>query len=142
MTTIAWAIRPATSADHDAVIELWRETGLGQAAPDEWDVLITGSTNAVLVAEEAGRLIGTAIASYDGWRAYIYHVAVSSAHRRRGVAHALMREAEQYLLGAGARHVYVAVHEENTEGFALVAATGYLPEGERVLVKGLATRLQ
>ncbi len=57
MTTITWAIRPATSADHDAVIELWRETGLGRAAPDEWDVLITGSTNAVLVAEEAGRLM-------------------------------------------------------------------------------------
>ena len=111
--------------------------------PDsEWEALTQSDSNVVLVAELGGRIIGTAIASYDGWRAYIYHVAVAASHRREGVAHVLMREAEQYLFGAGARHVYVAVHEENTEGLALVGATGYLPEGERVLVKPLATRAQ
>jgi len=141
MTVASWVVRPATRADRDAVLALWEAVGLGQTAPDEWDALTASEFNAVLVAEDGGRLVGTAIASYDGWRAYIYHVAVAPSHRRRGVAHALMREAEQNLVGAGARHVYVAVHEENTEGLALVAATGYLPEGERVLVKRLATRL-
>jgi ribosomal protein S18 acetylase RimI-like enzyme len=141
-TSIGLTIRPAHAGDHDAVIDLWKATGLGAAAPDEWAALTEGDSNVVLVAEADGRIVGTAIASYDGWRAYLYHVAVALTHRRQGIAHALMREAEQDLIGAGARHVYVAVHEENTEGLALVGATGYLPEGERVMVKRLATRTQ
>ena len=80
------------------------------------------------------------VAAFDGWRAYIYHVAVAGDVRRQGLAHDLMAEAERYLLSAGARHVFVTVHEDNTEGLALVGATGYLPEGEIVLAKRLASR--
>ncbi len=141
MTTATWTIRPAAVEEHDQVLDLWAEAGLSAATSDEWATLTASESNAVLVAERDDRIIGTAIASYDGWRAYIYHVAVSPAQRQRGVAHGLMREAEQYLIGAGARYVYVEIHEQNTEALALVAATGYLPEGELVLVKRLATRI-
>jgi ribosomal protein S18 acetylase RimI-like enzyme len=140
VTTGWWTIRAAEPGDHDPVLALWEEAGLGHTAPDEWEALVASESNAVIVAVSDGDIIGTAIASYDGWRAYIYHVAVARARRREGVSHALMREAERYLIVAGARHVYVAVHEENTEGLALIAATGYVPEGERVLVKRLAKR--
>jgi ribosomal protein S18 acetylase RimI-like enzyme len=94
----------------------------------------------VLVAEAGGTIAGAGVATFDGWRAYIYHVAVSPRHRREGVGHDLMEEAEQYLVSAGARFVYVMVHEENTEGLALVGANGYLPDGDLVLTKPLASR--
>jgi ribosomal protein S18 acetylase RimI-like enzyme len=134
-------LRPATAGDSDRVQRLWEEAGLHRMAPDEWAALASGSTSVVLVAEDAGELVGAAIAAFDGWRAYIYHVAVNQGHRGRGLGRQLMRQAEQFLLSAGAQHVFVMVHEQNTEGLALVGSDGYLPEGEFVFVKRLATRV-
>ncbi|MCA9823556.1 MAG: GNAT family N-acetyltransferase [Dehalococcoidia bacterium] len=139
-TKLEVLIRPAETKDAERLQQLWDSTGLERAAADEWEALLSGRTTAVLVAEEGGKVIGTAIASYDGWRAYIYHVGVAASHRRSGVAFDLMGQAEQYLMSAGARFVYVMVHQDNTEGMALVGSTGYLPEGEIVLAKRLATR--
>lgn len=137
----ATAIRPVEGRDRSALLALWEQAGLSPTAPDQWEALTGAGTSVVLVAERDGDVIGSAVASFDGWRAFVYHVAVAPAARRQGVAHELMQAAEQYLLAAGARYVYVTVHEQNTEGLALVAATGYLPEGELVLAKRLATRV-
>jgi ribosomal protein S18 acetylase RimI-like enzyme len=137
---VAAAIRPATMEDRDAVQRLWDDTGLGRAAPDEWEALMSGSTAVILVAELEGAIAGTAIASFDGWRAYIYHVAVEAERRQQGIGHQLMEEAERYLHSTGARFAYITVHQENTEGLALGATLGYLPEGEIVLGKRIAVR--
>lgn len=132
--------RPAEDLDEVAVQQLWRDCGLSTATADEWDALMTVPSNVVLVAQDGGSLVGTAVASFDGWRAYIYHVAVSADARGRGIGHDLMQSAERYLTGAGARRVYVMVDEQNTEGMALVGSTGYVPEGDVVFVKRLADR--
>ncbi len=136
-----WHIRAATAQDHDDVLRLWEHADLGKTAPDEWDALVNSATSAVLVAEDAGDIVGSAIASYDGWRAYVYHVAVDPWRRREGIARALVREAETYLTEAGARYVYTMVNERNTEGLALLGETGYLPEGDIVMAKRLAVRV-
>jgi ribosomal protein S18 acetylase RimI-like enzyme len=138
---MTYQIRPVAGEERESVQRMWAATGMAQAAPDEWDALLTNETSAVLVAEEDGRVIGSAVAVFYGWRAYIYHVAVVPERRQEGLAHALLQEAERYLLSAGARHVFVAVHEANTEGLALVGSAGYLPDGEIVLSKRLATRI-
>lgn len=135
------SIRMAEAADREAIQRLWEISGLSRAAPDEWEALTSGTTTVVLVAADGGEVVGVAIASFDGWRAYLYHLAVAEQHRRHGVGHDLMERAEQYLLSAGARQVYVMVHQENTEGLALVGSLGYLPEDEIVLAKRLATRV-
>jgi ribosomal protein S18 acetylase RimI-like enzyme len=140
-TAVEIEIRPATTpAEVESIQRLWDDCGLGRAEPDEIDALMDSATTAVLVAIDGSEAVGTAIASFDGWRAYIYHVAVAPSARRTGLGHRLVAEAERYLKSAGARYVYVTVNEQNTEGLALVAATGYLPEGEIVLTKRLATR--
>lgn len=136
----AVTIRAAENKDREPVQRLWDGCGLGRVATDEWDALMAAPTTAVLLAEDGETLVGTAVTSFDGWRAYIYHVAVEEKHRRSGVGYDLMAQAEQFLMSAGARYVHVMAHEENTEGLALVGSLGYLPEGEIVLTKRLATR--
>ena len=128
-------IRRANSSDHDGLVDLWVETGLGRLSEEEWDVLIAHPAAAVLIADDGEQMVGAAIASFDGWRAYIYHVAIAEGARHHGVARALMDEAAEHLFGEGASAIYVMVHEENTGGLALAAAAGYMPEGEIVLVR-------
>ena len=128
-------IRRANTDDHDALVELWVEAGFGRLGEDEWNVLIAHPAAVVFVAERDGNVVGTAVASFDGWRAYLYHVAVDPFARRSGIARELMDEAARHLFGEGARSIYVTASEDNTAGLALSAGAGYLPAGEIVLVQ-------
>ena len=56
-----------------------------------------------MMADTEGEFSGAAVASYEGWRAYVYHVAVVSSFHRQGIGHALLTQAEEYLTEAGAR---------------------------------------
>jgi ribosomal protein S18 acetylase RimI-like enzyme len=133
-----WTIRRAQAGDHDAVLRLWESLGMGKTGEEEWHAITTGSCAGLLVAEENEALLGTAVIAFDGWRAYVYHVAVTPSHRGRGLAKALMLEGEQQLRRLGATRVYAFVNESNTAGLALCAAAGYEPEGDLAFVKELA----
>jgi ribosomal protein S18 acetylase RimI-like enzyme len=99
--------------------------------------VLTGNSATPLVAEDGGRIIGAAVASFDGWRAYIYHVAVAPEARRQGIARELMDASEERLRQRGARRVYALVNGDNTAGLALAAVSGYMPEGDVVMEKEL-----
>ncbi len=133
-----WSFRRAGLTDHDAVVQLWAEVGLGRTTEEEWDALVSGPSSIVLLAESGG-LAGTAVAAFDGWRAYVYHVAVAPECRGMGLARELMDEAERHLTVAGAQRIYLMVKETNTAGLALAAFAGYLPEGDITMVKEIAS---
>ena len=131
-------VRPASALDHDAAIRLWEHVGFPTMAEEEWYAIVSNPASFALIAEERGEVVGAAIAFFDGWRAFIYHVAVAETQRGQGVAKALMSEAETLVSGAGARYVYAMVHERNAAGLALATVMGFEPEGDLVLVKDLA----
>jgi ribosomal protein S18 acetylase RimI-like enzyme len=131
-------IRQGHVADQSEVEALWLHAGLSVPSADEWKALTQGNTAALLIAEHAGRIVGAAVATFDGWRAYIYHVVVADDVRRGGIAQQLMRTSEDLLRQAGAYCVFVMVPVGNTRGLALVSSTGYLPDGDTVLRKELS----
>jgi ribosomal protein S18 acetylase RimI-like enzyme len=130
-------IRAASAEDHDAVMKLWEDGGLATVSDEQWRAITTGGCARLLVAEDAGTPVGAAIAAYDGWRAFVYHIAVAGKYRRQGVATALLSEAEAEVKGRGAERIFVLVHESKTDGLALCTAAGYELEGDLALVKGL-----
>lgn len=104
-------IRPAELDDVPAVLALWREA----AAPTTTDdadavgVLLARDPGALLVAESSGRIVGTVIAAWDGWRGSVYRIAVLPAFRRAGVGRRLLDEAEERLRRVGARRMHAIV---------------------------------
>ena len=130
-------IRDAQAGDHDAAMLIWFEGGLAEMSPSEWHSVLENPSSALFVAEEDGEVVGTAVAAFDGWRAYVYHVAVTPRHRGHGIGKALMGEAETWLAQRGARRVFVAVREDPPDGLALATVMGYELEGETVAVKEL-----
>lgn len=130
-------IRLATSDDHETIAALWEESRLPAVDIEEWDSLIASPNAMILLAEHEEALSGAVVASFDGWRAYIYHIAVVPGRRQTGVAAALMQEAEVRLRDLGARGILTLVHESNGPGLALTKSLGYEVQiGELVLAKG------
>jgi ribosomal protein S18 acetylase RimI-like enzyme len=129
--------RAARSEDRVAVNNLWQAGDMAVASDEQWRAITADGSARLLVAEENGVIIGAAIAAYDGWRAFAYHVAVASEHRRHGVATALLSEVENEVRRRGAQRIFILVHESRTEGLALAAAHGYEMEGDRAFVKEL-----
>src|SRR5690242_10332859 len=96
-------IGPFHETDEAAVTALWHEVFPNEPAHNVPAEIVrrkrTTQPELFLVARDSGEVIGTVIAGYDGYRGWIYKLAVSPRHQRRGVGTALMRHAEALLLG-------------------------------------------
>jgi ribosomal protein S18 acetylase RimI-like enzyme len=110
------------------VLGLWREAGSVPSVSDDpasLERLLETSEDTLLVAEVDGRMVGTLIAGWDGWRANFYRLAVRPSARRRGIALRLVAEAERRLAAKGARRLSAIVMSEHDPAVALWLAAGY-----------------
>jgi ribosomal protein S18 acetylase RimI-like enzyme len=120
-------IREARGDEVDEVLALWRAADALPSVTDTAEDVrgIVDSDRAwLLVAEEAGRVAGTLIVTFDGWRGHLYRMAVLPELRRRGIATALVRAGEERLRAAGARRLAAIVLEDDAAEFW--TAAGYL----------------
>lgn len=131
-------IRRATLDDHEAICALWEESRLPTVEQREWTTLIANQSSVVLVAEEEGAIEGAIVVSSDGWRAYVYHVAVIPGSRRRGLAKQLFEASHTFLTEQGTHLIYVLVQQDNDAGLALLRSMGYSSEGDIAMVHQLA----
>jgi ribosomal protein S18 acetylase RimI-like enzyme len=121
-------IRPAIEDDIEAILALWLDGTSVVSLTDDPDgvrTLIGRDPEALLLAEEDGRLLGTLIAAWDGWRAAIYRLVVAPGARRNGVGSALVRRAEERFRALGARRVGANVIFEHAHAAAFWEAMGY-----------------
>jgi ribosomal protein S18 acetylase RimI-like enzyme len=134
------SIRPATPGELEEVLALWREAEAVPGHTDRADALrrlLDTSTDGLLVAELDGRIVGTVIATWDGWRAGLYRLAVLPSERRRGVARALIGEGERRLREKGAARISVLAIA-SSEAPEIWRAAGYDHDGRvRRFVKNL-----
>lgn len=124
-------IRHATPSDVDTVLAFWREAAEGTSISDDRDGvarLIARDAESLLLAERDGALAGTVIAGFDGWRCHLYRLAVHPAHRRRGVATALLAAAEERFAALGGRRGDAMVLDENALAHHAWSAAGYARE--------------
>jgi ribosomal protein S18 acetylase RimI-like enzyme len=120
-------LRPATADDVERVLTLW----LHAAEPTSTDSaealagLLRHDPGALIVAESDGRIVGSVIAGWDGWRGAIYRLAVDPEHRRRGLGQSLLRAAEERLTALGGRRLHAIVVEANANAVAFWDATDW-----------------
>lgn len=121
--------RTATPDDVEALCAFWATAGENAGRPeDRPDLvrrLVVHDADAVLIAELDGEIVGTLVAGWDGWRASLYRLAVSPAHRRRGLAGNLLARADERFRRLGAERVNAMVLDGNESGRALWEAAGF-----------------
>lgn len=78
------ALRPASHADAPAVIALWRACDLTRPWNDpgaDFARALDHAGSCVIIAEEAGAVIGSVMTGYDGHRGWLYYLGVDPVRR-------------------------------------------------------------
>jgi ribosomal protein S18 acetylase RimI-like enzyme len=129
------SFRPATATDAPAVVALWREAGAEPGHTDNVESvlrLIERDPAALILVELEGRLIGSVIAGWDGWRGSIHRLAVVPTQRRRGLGRQLVQQAEARLADVGAVRCQAIVVETDRQAVAFWGASGWDHQRERL----------
>ncbi|HEX6471978.1 MAG TPA: GNAT family N-acetyltransferase [Streptosporangiaceae bacterium] len=122
-----WHIRPARPADVGAVLALWAESDATPSSTDDPDSLarLIGDFDGLLLAVRGEEVVGTLIATWDGWRGNMYRLVVDHRYRRQGVALALVAAGERRLAERGCRRVCALVTEAHPHAVGFWTAAGY-----------------
>ena len=127
-------VRPATPADAEVVAAL-EAANLGVDAWSEALVAdgIAGGLPTVryLVAERDGAVVGHAVASVVGDIAELQRIAVAPAHRRHGLASALLDAVVAAARAEGADRLLLEVREDNAGALAFYAAHDFVEVDRR-----------
>jgi ribosomal protein S18 acetylase RimI-like enzyme len=112
-----------------ALLALWEVAAENNSRPadsaETVETLLVRDPDACIVAVVDGRVVGSLIAGWDGWRAHLYRLAVHPHARRRGIGRALLTEAATRLAALGATRIDAMVLEDNELGQTIWRASGY-----------------
>jgi ribosomal-protein-alanine N-acetyltransferase len=123
------AIRSYRVGDYDEVVALWSAVWPGprrrQDSEEALRYKLTHDRGPFLVAEADGRIVGTAMGSWDGRRPWISRVAVAPDMRRCGIGRRLMAEVERGLAALGADRFLLDTGAENAVAQSFYESQGY-----------------
>jgi GNAT superfamily N-acetyltransferase len=124
-------IRPLTISDYDAIISLWKVSGLpikpeGRDSEDEMKIQLKKDPDLALGAFLEGDLVGVIIGSDDGRKGWINRLAVKPEHRRKGVAVMLIEATEKALKERGRQIICTLVEDWNDVSMQVFKEAGYI----------------
>jgi ribosomal protein S18 acetylase RimI-like enzyme len=112
--------RPFRKEDYDAVVELWHAAdGIEVAEGDSRDDIaayLLRNPDLSRVAEEGRRIIGAVLCGHDGRRGLIYHLAVTTDCRGKGVGQRLVGECITGLRACNIQRALLLVARDNQNG--------------------------
>jgi ribosomal protein S18 acetylase RimI-like enzyme len=121
-------LRTGRPSEIEAVLDLWRRAEASPSSTEsaeDVEGLLARDPDALILAESGGEVVGSLIVGWDGWRATFYRLAVDPAHRRHGLATALVRAGETHFHALGARRLNAIAESHKPGAMAFWASAGY-----------------
>ncbi|HEY4674379.1 MAG: GNAT family N-acetyltransferase [Thaumarchaeota archaeon] len=121
-------IREFIMKDYKEVAEIWEKVGLAAKSESTKDVFIEQQKVAkdlFLVYEIDKKVVGTVIGGWDGWRAWIYRIAVDPKHQRNGIASKLIAEVTRRLSAKGGKKFRALIVSDNTASKSMFKSLGF-----------------
>src|SRR5262249_26600991 len=114
----AMIVRPYEPAAFDGVVKLWQETGILVSYNDpkiEIPRLLANGNCQLYIGTEDERVVGSVLVGHDGYRGWIYKLAVAADCRKRGYGKQLVNLAENWLVARGIPKCNLMVRATNPE---------------------------
>lgn len=124
-------LRTLGPEDYEAIIHVWQKAGLrhkpnGRDSKNEITEQMERDPDMFVGCFVDEKLAGLVIGSYDQRKGWINRLAVSPAHRRKGIAKALVKRIEEILKKKGFRIIATLIEEDSPESMRLFTEAGYL----------------
>ena len=123
----AFFIRECRPEEAEALLALWQTAETAHSVTDTIADIQCAIENAtsVLVAEVEQRIVGSLIATFDGWRGHMHRITVHPDYRRLGIGRALVAEGEKCLAKRGVKRITALVEQKHPWATAFWANVGY-----------------
>ena len=121
-------VRVYRESDQDAVVGLWRESGLVVPWNDPVKDIrrkLSVQPDMFLVGLLDTRLVASVMAGYEGHRGWINYLAVVPDCRKNGFGRLLMEQAESRLRAVGCPKINLQVRSSNADVIAFYRNIGY-----------------
>jgi|SRR3989338_9620018 len=132
-------IRPMKIDDYEEVVAVWQATGLSvDDYDDSWSrlkQLIDKNRGGCLVAVSEGQIVGAVLGTYNGQRAWVYHLAVMPEYQRLGIGKALIAKLEQWCQKVGAKKIKLAVLKANNQALGFYEKLGYVADDDAITLE-------
>ena len=123
-----WRIRDFHADDLDAAVRLWDNPAASSDAPafSLSDLIAAVRSHEPAVVAVAGEeLVGTAVATVSGDRAWVMRISLAAAWRRRGIGSAMLGELERRLVAAGVHRIRCLLGGGSEIGALALEHAGY-----------------
>lgn len=122
--------------DYEEVVMLWERVGLtdkGENTKEDFIEQQKVAKDLFFIYEVDGKIAGTVIGGWDGWRAWIYRIAVAPEYQRRGIGSKLISEMTKRLTAKGGKRFRALIMSHNDSSKSLFQKTGFKLHGKIVL---------
>lgn len=124
-------IRKFRADDYDAVMALWKASGLpykphGRDSREKILKEITQGIATFLVAVKGNTVIGTVLATHDGRKGWLNRLALKAELRGQGIAQRLLEEAEKALYDRGIEIFTCLIEDYNQASMKFFQKAGYI----------------
>ena len=124
----SFRLRSFRPEDTEAVVALWRDTGLVVPWNDPYRDIerkLGVQPELFLVGEARGMVIATAMVGYDGHRGWVNYLAVDGSRRGERLGARLMAEAERLLMERGCPKLNLQVRSTKAGVIEWYRSLGY-----------------
>jgi ribosomal protein S18 acetylase RimI-like enzyme len=122
-------LRMAGRGEVPAVLAFWQVAAENDSRPADTseavEALLSRDPEALILAVDSDRIVGSIIVGWDGWRCHLYRLAVAPWRRREGLGGLLIDAAEERIRSLGGTRIDAMVLDENPAAHAIWAAHGY-----------------
>ena len=122
-------IRVMTKSDIPIIYNFWKKVGLDVAGFErekkEIEMCIKLNSDSCLLLKKDGKLIGTVIGTFNGRRAWIYHLAIHPKWQREKYGSLLYEKVEELLKKKGATKIILGISLKSPKVFNFYKRYGY-----------------
>ncbi len=131
---MSFSLRPLDVDDYHALVRLWTSVGWIDVrqtdTPEALEKFLQRNPACNFGVYESDYLVGAVLAGHDGWRGYLYHMAVAPEFWGLGIGKQLVIAATEAIMLDGIPKVHCLVKRENTDARQFWESCGFVPRDE------------